>query len=342
MIIDVILDRYDGDAYDPKEFYDSMMAYEEGTDYPISRAMDSGEEEDIRRELCAYIDDSNYNPKIKDFINSVAWLEPDDGKDYSKEMDILGESKKHTCSMSKKKESLAKKKEANSEEYITDWQADIIKGLEKVKDKYGLVIEYNGPFSDEWKEYPTYSVFVLKGGKKEDIGTVGTDYVHAFVDYTSPGMNVSSPHYAKDYSAEEAIQAILNSAKMCLGKKGEAKKNEGAGDTIKVTAENVMLTVNDVYVDEHGGSFSVETPEEGKSYNLLDMQEMIRGMCEDCTGYANYSRDGSELFIEVMAGEMDDNGEWTGDYYKAYSFRCIARILSYSLEGIIDFLDESN
>lgn len=252
------------------------------------------------------------------------------------------EAKKHTCSMQKKKESLAKKKEANSEEYITDWQADIIKGLEKVKDKYGLVIEYNGPFSDEWKEYPTYSVFVLKGGKKEDIGTVGTDYVHAFVDYTSPGMNVSSPHYAKDYSAEEAIQAILNSAKMCLGKKGEAKKNEGAGDTIKVTAENVMLTVNDVYVDEHGGSFSVETPEEGKSYNLLDMQEMIRGMCEDCTGYADYSRDGSELFIKVMAGEMDDNGEWTGDYYTAYSFRCIARILSYSLEGIIDFLDESN
>lgn len=225
MIIDVILDRYDGDAYDPKEFYASMMAYEEGTDYPISRAMDSGEEEDIRRELCAYIDDSNYNPKIKDFINSVAWLESDDGKDYSKEMDILGESKKHTCSMSKKKENLAKKKEANSEEYITEWQADIIKGLEKVKDKYGLVIEYNGPFSDKWKEYPTYSVSVRKGGKKEDIGTVGTDYVHAFVDYTNPGMNVSSPHKAKDYSAEEAIQVILNSAKMCLGKKGESKKH---------------------------------------------------------------------------------------------------------------------
>ena len=136
--------------------------------------------------------------------------------------------------------------------------------------------------------------------------------------------------------------AKKNTCSMQKKKESLAKKNEGAGDTIKVTAENVMLTVNDVYVDEHGGSFSVETPEEGKSYNLLDMQEMIRGMCEDCTGYANYSRDGSELFIEVMAGEMDDNGEWTGDYYKAYSFRCIARILSYSLEGIIDFLDESN
>lgn len=137
-------------------------------------------------------------------------------------------------------------------------------------------------------------------------------------------------------------EAKNHTCSMQKKKESLAKKNEGASDTIKVTAENVMLTVNDVYVDDHGGSFSVETPEEGKSYNLLDMQEMIRGMCEDCTGYANYSRDGSELLIEVMAGEMDDNGEWTGDYYKAYSFRCTARIMSYSLEGIIDFLDESN
>lgn len=135
------------------------------------------------------------------------------------------EAKKSTCSMQKKKESLAaKKNEDNGKEYITEWQADIIKGLEKVKDKYGLVIEYNGPFSDEWKEYPTYSVFVRKGGKKEDIGAVGTDYVHAFVEYSNPGMNVSRPHKAKDYSAEEAIQVILNSADMCLGKKGESKK----------------------------------------------------------------------------------------------------------------------
>lgn len=74
-----------------------------------------------------------------------------------------------------------------------------------------------------------------------------------------------------------------------------AKKNEGAGDTVKVIAENVMLIVRDTFVDERGGSFSVETPEEGRIYNLLDMQEIIRGMCEDCTGYADYSRDGSQL-----------------------------------------------
>lgn len=109
MIIDLILDRYDGDAYDPKEFYDRVMEYEEGTDYPISTALDGGEEEDIRRELCAYIDDGNYNPKIKDFINSVKWLDGDDGKDYSKVFNILGESKKRfECSMQKKVESFKK------------------------------------------------------------------------------------------------------------------------------------------------------------------------------------------------------------------------------------------
>jgi len=103
MIIDLILDRYDGDAYDPKKFYDRVMEYEEGTDYLISTALDGGEEEDIRRELCAYIDDGNYNPKIKDFINSVKWLDGDNGKDYSKVFNILGESKKRfECSMQKR------------------------------------------------------------------------------------------------------------------------------------------------------------------------------------------------------------------------------------------------
>lgn len=113
MIIDLILDRYDGDAYDPKEFYDRVMEYEEGTDYSISTALDGGEEEDIRRELCAYIDDGNYNPKIKDFINSVKWLDGDDGKDYSKVFNILGESKKHfECSMQKRVESFKKNEAA--------------------------------------------------------------------------------------------------------------------------------------------------------------------------------------------------------------------------------------
>lgn len=92
MIIDLILDRYHGDAYDPKKFYDAVMDYEEGTEYPISRALDGGEEEDVKRALCDYID-GEYNPNIKKYINAVEWLQGDDGKDYSKEIDIMAESK---------------------------------------------------------------------------------------------------------------------------------------------------------------------------------------------------------------------------------------------------------
>ena len=93
------------------------MEYEDGSDYSISRALDGGEEEDIKRELCAYIDDGNYNPRIKDFINAVSWLDDDAGKDYSKEIDIMQESKKHfECSMQKRVESF-KKNEAVSFNY---------------------------------------------------------------------------------------------------------------------------------------------------------------------------------------------------------------------------------
>lgn len=82
MIIDMILDRKgfeeDGytDYYRPKHFYDMMMAYgsDGGSGFAIARAMDSGTEDDVRRELCGYIDRNNYNPEIKEYINSVNWI----------------------------------------------------------------------------------------------------------------------------------------------------------------------------------------------------------------------------------------------------------------------------
>ena len=75
MIIDLILDRKDGDEYDAKKFYNQVAGYESsGNSFPISRAMDGGTESDIKRELCAYIDQNDYNPEIKNYINSVSWL----------------------------------------------------------------------------------------------------------------------------------------------------------------------------------------------------------------------------------------------------------------------------
>lgn len=80
MIVDLILDRkdneqFDGvDTYKAHDFYISCMGYGSIAD-KITRAMDYGTEEDVRKALCRYIDDNEYNEKIKDYINSHDWLD---------------------------------------------------------------------------------------------------------------------------------------------------------------------------------------------------------------------------------------------------------------------------
>ena len=79
MIIDLILDRegweqdgYPG-TYNAKQFYDDCMEYG-GSGWYIARAMDFGTEEQVKEQLCKYIDGNHYNPEIKDYINSVNWI----------------------------------------------------------------------------------------------------------------------------------------------------------------------------------------------------------------------------------------------------------------------------
>lgn len=77
MIIDLILDRKDGYDYYPPEFYNELQAYGNifhEIAWDIARAMDDGTEEDVKRELCRYVLEQGYNPKICEYINSVNWL----------------------------------------------------------------------------------------------------------------------------------------------------------------------------------------------------------------------------------------------------------------------------
>ena len=76
MIIDEILDRKDGGAYDAKDFYSFVMEEESIWDLPrdISRALDSGENEDVQKALCNYIIEQGYNPAICDFVKSQVWI----------------------------------------------------------------------------------------------------------------------------------------------------------------------------------------------------------------------------------------------------------------------------
>lgn len=77
MIIDRILDRYDGDEYSPKEFYN----YCNGLSYygdKIAAAMDYGTENDVKAAIAEYIS-GEYNPLIIAYVYSVSWLEPSPG-----------------------------------------------------------------------------------------------------------------------------------------------------------------------------------------------------------------------------------------------------------------------
>lgn len=71
MVIDSILNRKDGKLYKAREFYQEMANY--GND-EIAEAMDNGEEEDVKAELCKYIDEQGYNKEIKKYIKSQKWL----------------------------------------------------------------------------------------------------------------------------------------------------------------------------------------------------------------------------------------------------------------------------
>lgn len=98
MIIDLILDRKDDEvcieagfthykmpngeliplAYDAHKFYREVMEYSSifhGIGDGITAAMDYGEEEDVRREICKYIIDNDYNPEICAWVNARNWLE---------------------------------------------------------------------------------------------------------------------------------------------------------------------------------------------------------------------------------------------------------------------------
>ena len=78
MIVDLILDRKDGVPYSAHDFYIACRGYEQlkigthGED--ISIAMDYGDNKDVQRVLCQYIDRNEYNPVIKDYIRSQIWV----------------------------------------------------------------------------------------------------------------------------------------------------------------------------------------------------------------------------------------------------------------------------
>ena len=80
MVIDMILDRKEGSKYSPFDFYRYALAECDIFDMfdGLTKAMVSGTEDDVKRELKKYIIEQGYNPEICNYIDSVPWLEPTD------------------------------------------------------------------------------------------------------------------------------------------------------------------------------------------------------------------------------------------------------------------------
>ena len=75
MIIDIILDRKDGWEYSQKAFLDYCIANDFGDYESIAVALMDNNEDKVKQLLCEYIDRNEYNPEIKDYVNTVNWID---------------------------------------------------------------------------------------------------------------------------------------------------------------------------------------------------------------------------------------------------------------------------
>lgn len=73
MIIDLILNRKDGQGYRPEKFYRDVRNYG-GIGNNILDAMDNGDEKDVKIALCEYVVKNGYNKNINYFIINNDWL----------------------------------------------------------------------------------------------------------------------------------------------------------------------------------------------------------------------------------------------------------------------------
>jgi len=76
MIIDLILNRKEGEPYVARDAYVYITEHESlfNKEYPISRAFDAGSNKDVQNALSKYILDGGYNPEIIKYVKSVEWV----------------------------------------------------------------------------------------------------------------------------------------------------------------------------------------------------------------------------------------------------------------------------
>lgn len=255
------------------------------------------------------------------------------------------EAKKHTCSMQKKKESLLKKSEATynpdkvkADEMRLDYLSGVDDFYEGVK-KYGFDLDDNG-YWGSGKDGVYYRTIWLKNGKR----TSGPNTNHIVkIGYDT---NENTPFVAIDQYVLGNVQDLLTviadnfapKTMEALAKKDESKKSEGVYGTIRVDSEDIAIKVQESqeYPSSSGRSLTVEVPKvEAWFSTLSEFSDCIDGLAENCNGYPDISRDGSDILVQINAPKEDESD----DYEVILELRCSTEITSTSLEGVVDLLN---
>lgn len=152
------------------------------------------------------------------------------------------ESHKSSCSMQKKKESLANKYNG----FMTQWQTDVVEGLSSYMDMLGFNLDYN-----EEEKHPLHGTaarfdVILDDGT--DMGSIGTNYFHT---YTDTDFTHSKPFPSRQFSnPSKVVDKFVELIKAYTSKSTEAKKSEGIEDqpneVQKMVQELAEETGNDV------------------------------------------------------------------------------------------------
>lgn len=244
---------------------------------------------------------------------------------------------------SKKKE--AKKSEAtyNPDKVKADeMRLDYLSGVDDFYDgikKYGFDIKDRGYYGSG-KDGVYYRTIWLMDGKRKS----GPNTNHTIkIGYDT---NENTPFVAIDQYVLGSVKDLLTviddnfapKTMEALAKKSESKKSEGVYGTIRVDSEDIAIKVQEsnVYPSSSGRSLSVEVPKvEAWFSTLSEFSDCIDGMAEDCNGYPDISRDGSDILVQINAPKEDESD----DYEVIVELRCSTEITSTSLEGVVDLLN---
>lgn len=178
-----------------------------------------------------------------------------------------------------------------------------------------------------------YNLSAKKDGKSYKINVDIYEGKHTTITLRDGATNAYISHLGEGSSFASAVSAIDADSV-----KSESKKSEGVYGTIRVDSEDIAIKVQEsnVYPSSSGRSLSVEVPNvEAWFSTLSEFSDCIDGMAEDCNGYPDISRDGSDILVQINAPKEDESD----DYEVIVELRCSTEITSTSLEGVVDLLN---